>query len=217
MKHSLRAGLLAASLPLVGTAAPPRSANTSLNLPADLPAGSYSTTNAFPGETFEDPVAIVTPPGETNRLFIVEKPGRIAVIPDLADPNREVFLDIVSDVRSSGNEEGLLGLAFHPNYNNVGAPGYGEFFVYFQTTISTQRYWRLSRFNADASDPDRGDPNSEVPMITQRDEAGNHNGGDLHFGDDGYLYVSVGDEGGANDTYDNGQHIDKDFFASILR
>ena len=217
MRRVLRYCCLIASIPTLGSAAPTRVTNTSLNLPADLPSGTYSTTNAFSGLSFSDPVAITTPPGETNRLFIVEKPGRIAVIPDLTNPTREVFLDIVSRVRSTSSEEGLLGLAFHPNYNNVDAIGYGEFFVYFQTTISNQRYWRLSRFTVNPNDPDRGLSNSEVPMITQLDQAGNHNGGDLHFGDDGYLYIAVGDEGGSNDGYDNGQHIDKDFFAAILR
>jgi uncharacterized repeat protein (TIGR03806 family) len=198
-------------------AGPTRVANSSLSLPAALPSGTFSTTNAFPGLSFTDPVVIVTPPGETNRLFIVEKPGRIAVIPDLSAPTREVFLDITARVRDNSNEEGLLGLAFHPNYNNAGQTGFGEFFVYYQTTITGNRYWRLSRFSVNPNDADRGDSGSEVPMITQLDQAGNHNGGDLHFGADGYLYVSVGDEGGANDTYDNGQHIDKDFFAAILR
>lgn len=200
----------------VSIAAPTRVANTSLNLPTDLPSGSYSTTNAFPGLSFTDPVAIVTPPGETNRLFIVEKIGRIAVIPDLGSPSKEIFLDISTATRTGG-EEGLLGLAFHPNYNNVGATGYGEFFIYYQTNVSNQAHWRLSRFSVNPSDPDRANPNSEVPMITQRDRNTNHNGGDLHFGPDGYLYISVGDEGGANDTRDRGQHIDGDFFAAIFR
>lgn len=108
-------------------------------------------------------------------------------------------------------------MAFHPNYNNAGQQGHGEFFVFFQTTISGQRYWRLSRFNVSAGDPNVADAGSEQPMITQFDQQWNHNGGDLHFGDDGYLYIATGDEGGANDQYDNGQHIDKDFYSAILR
>lgn len=192
--------------------------NTSLNLPADLPSGTFSTTNAFPGLLFSDPVAILTPPGESNRLFIVEQIGRIAVIPDLTSPTKQIFLDIQSIVRANGNEEGLLGMAFHPNYNNVGQQGYGEFFVFFQTTLNgNQRHWRLSRFNVSAGDPNVANAGSEQPMISQFDQASNHNGGDLHFGDDGYLYIATGDEGGANDNWDNGQHIDKDFYSAILR
>jgi uncharacterized repeat protein (TIGR03806 family) len=188
-----------------------------LALPPDLPSGTYATEDAFPGLIFADPVAIVTPPGESNRLFVVEQIGRISVIPDLANPTRQTFLDIQGIVRSSGNEEGLLGLAFHPNYHTSGQPGYRQFFVFFQTTNGGQRHWRLSRFTVSAGDPNVADAGSEVPLITQRDQAGNHNGGDIHFGDDGYLYIAVGDEGGANDTYDNSRHIDKDFFGAIFR
>ena len=209
-------GALRESDTLVVTVDGRESASTH-SLPPDLPGGTYSTENAFPGLLFADPVALVTPPGESNRLFVVEQIGRIAVIPDLENPTKEIFLDIQSSVRANGNEEGLLGLAFHPNYHAAGQPGFGEFFVFYQITVNGQRHWRLSRFTASSGNANRADAGSEVPMITQRDQAGNHNGGDLHFGDDGYLYVSVGDEGGANDTYDNGQHIDKDYFAAILR
>ncbi|MGH8018052.1 MAG: PQQ-dependent sugar dehydrogenase, partial [Opitutaceae bacterium] len=85
------------------------------------------------------------------------------------------------------------------------------------TSAGSGRHDRLARFSVQAGDPDVADPNSELPLITQRDEAGNHNGGELLFGPDGYLYVSLGDEGGGNDQFGNGQRIDRDFFAAILR
>jgi len=196
-----------------------REANTSLNLPADLPSGAFSVPEAFPGLFFTRPVAIVTPPGETNRIFVVEQRGVISVIPDLANPAIETFLDWETETRDNNNEEGMLGLVFHPNYNNVGQPGYGDFFVYYQITVSGGggRHWRLSRFSVSAENLNAADPLSEVPMITQPDQQWNHNGGDLQFGDDGYLYVAVGDEGGFNDQYDNGQRIDKDFYSAIFR
>jgi len=86
-----------------------------------LPAASspYVLTNAFPSLIFTNPVALASPPGENNRLFIVEQKGLIVVITDLAAPTRSIFMDISGTV-SSGGEEGLLGLAFHPGYATNG-------------------------------------------------------------------------------------------------
>jgi len=176
---------------------------------------AYSTSVAFPGLTFTDPVAIVAPPGETNRLFVVEKPGRIVVIPDLSKPSREAFLDITDRVGNGNGELGLLALAFHPDYATN-----RQFFVWYTSFSGNRRdpgEDRLARFTASESDPNRADPASEQLLISQEDEAANHNGGQVLFGPDGYLYFSVGDEGNANDSFENSQRIDKDFFAGIHR
>jgi uncharacterized repeat protein (TIGR03806 family) len=192
-----------------------RVANTTLQLPSGG-AATYSLVDAFPTLTFTAPIAMATPPGETNRLFVVERAGRIQVIPNLANPGSSPtkFLDISSRVSTSG-EEGLLGLAFHPSYASNG------FFYVFYSTIATvngvtKHFERVSRFKV-SSDPNVADGASEQVMIDQADDATNHNGGDLHFGADGYLYISVGDEGQGNDTLMNSQRIDKDFFSGILR
>jgi glucose/arabinose dehydrogenase len=171
-----------------------RVAATSLRLGTIPPPSSYTTARVFPNLSFAQPVAILTPPGETRRLFVVEKAGRIWVIPDItaATPTRALFLDIAGRVTTSdGNDErGLLALAFHPNYATN-----GQFFVWYSTTATTSAggglHTRLARFRASASDPNTADPNSEQPLITQRDEAGNHNGGQILFGPDGYLYLSI--------------------------
>ncbi len=206
---------LLAQLPLTRIAA------TSLQLPANPPPTTYATTPAFPGLSFNQPVALVTPPGETRRLFVVEKTGQVWVVPDvtLANPTRTLFLDLTGRVSGSSNandERGLLALAFHPQYATN-----GEFFVWYTvqatTSAGTGLHNRLSRFRVTANNGNLADPNSESPLLTQRDEANNHNGGELLFGPDGYLYLSLGDEGGANDQFRNSQRIDRDFFAGILR
>lgn len=185
-----------------------RQENTTLAMPLTPPLRGYNLQQAF-NLTFTAPVAIVTPPGETNRLFIVEQIGRIIVITNLAAPTRTVFLDITSRVLFDG-EQGLLGLAFHPDFKNNGI-----FFIDYTTTGA--RNDRLARYNISSTNPNAGDPSSEVVLINQPDDASNHNAGDLHFGPDGYLYVSLGDEGGGGDTYQNSQRINKDFFSGMLR
>src|SRR5205085_4250919 len=97
----------------------------------------------------------------------------------------------------------------------------GYFYVFYSVSRNegntTKTFERLARFRVSQNDANQADTSTHAPMISQLDEAGNHNGGDLHFGADGYLYVSLGDEGGANDQYDNARFINKDFFSAILR
>jgi uncharacterized repeat protein (TIGR03806 family) len=226
-RRALRPALLLSTL-LLGLAAGPirthaqggdnapfgltnRVRNTTLQFPltAPVPTNRYSTTNAFGTMTFTAPVALVSAPGESNRIFIVEQMGRIVVITNLANPTRTVFMDISGRVTFNG-EQGLLGLAFHPGYltNRL-------FFVFYVTT-GTRRD-RLSRFEISAGNANQGDTNSEVILFSQADDFNNHNAGDLHFGSDGYLYVTLGDEGDANDTGANSQKIDKDFFSGMMR
>lgn len=210
--------ILASALLVVSTKAalPIRASNTSLtNLPANPPAFGFSAVNAFGTITFTNPVAISTPPGETNRLFVVEQGGRIAVITNLANPTRTTFLNVSSKI-SGGvptDERGLLGLAFHPGYAT------NRYFFIFYTSTATGSLIRdrLSRFTCSVANSNAADAASESILIDQVDEAGNHNAGDLHFGPDGYLYVSLGDEGNGDDTLNNSQRLDKDFFSGILR
>ena len=101
-------------------------------LVAPAATGGYLLTNAFPALTFTNPLCFASPPGETNRLFILERKGRIVVITNLAAPSRSIFMDISGVVTndadtSVGGEEGLLGMAFHPGYATNG------FFYVFYT------------------------------------------------------------------------------------
>lgn len=205
--------LLAVPLPAQIT----RVANTTLTLPAAPPSLGFTTERTLNNLGFNQPIAVVSAPGETNRLFVVEKPGRILIVhnPGSATPTTSVFLDISTPVIDN-SEEGLLALAFHPDYATN-----GYFYVWYTlnttTTAGGGRHDRLSRFRVSTTNPNVADAASELPLISQRDEAGNHNGGEIKFGPDGYLYLSTGDEGGGGDQYENGQRIDKDFFSSVLR
>lgn len=182
-------------------------------MPAYPPQFGYKVNNAFPTISLNGPVCITSPPGETNRLFILERGGNIVVITNLASPNYTVFmnLDVLSD-----SESGLIGLAFHPGYATN-----GYFYVFSSRNLTTSqgsgRHQCISRFQVSDTNANVALPSSEVMLIAQRDAAGNHNGGDLHFGPDGYLYASLGDEGAQYNGNGNAQRITNDFFSAILR
>src|SRR5262245_11207013 len=129
--------------------------NTTLSLPAEPPTHGYSLTNAFGTLRFTNPTMAATPPGETNRLFVLERGGRIIVITNLAAPTRTVFLDISHyidpDYLVSG-EEGLLGLAFHPGYS-TNRYFFLTFGLFIDTAQGSGRHQRLARFQASANDP----------------------------------------------------------------
>ena len=210
-----------------------RVANTSLVLPQEAPTESngYAGENAFGSLTFSLPIAIRNVPGQTSHLFVVQRNSGIERV-DLARNTRTTFLDLAAYLSATNSpqrrlatnsENGVLSMAFHPDYRQN-----GYFYVFYSINITSvantgaQLYQRVSRFQATGAPGSYdqaviADPATEVPLITQRDQAGNHNGGDLHFGPDGYLYISTGDEGGANDQYDNARFINKDFFSAILR
>jgi glucose/arabinose dehydrogenase len=144
----------------------------------------------------DTPVGIANAGDGSGRLFVLEKRGRIQVVRDGAVMSTP-FLDITGRVGSSQNEQGLLGLAFHPDYAES-----GRFFANYTNRAGDTV---VSRFSV-AADPNRADPASEVVLLTLDQPAGNHNGGHLAFGPDGYLYIGTGDGGGAADQYRNGQN-----------
>lgn len=198
--------------------------NTLTNMPVAPGSFGYTFTNAFPfpGMVFTNPVCIASAPGETNRLFICEKSGRIIVITNLAAPTRSVFLDMTARVNTTLNtwdERGLLGLAFHPGYATN-----GYFYVYYTGNTNTTvggggngLHDILARYQVFTGNSNQADAGSHVPILMQYDQADNHNAGDIHFGSDGYLYLSLGDEGGGEGQYGNTQRITNDFFSAIIR
>ncbi len=202
--------------------------NNSFQVPASPPPVSIQAVNAFAGLSFNQPVCIASPPGDTQRVFICEKGGLLRVVPNVtaASPTTSTVLTLSAaagglfngrtpaEALNTTSECGLLGMAFHPNYASN-----GHVFLFYSLTIGGARHQRVSRItlNNPATATPTANLASERVLIQQADEADNHNGGDLHFGPDGYLYISLGDEGGQNDQYANSQRIDKDFFAGMLR
>ncbi len=137
-----------------------------------------------------------------NRLFVVEQPGRIRII-DEGQLLSQPFIDLLDRVGSLGFEQGLLSVAFHPNYHNEGTGGFGRFYVNYTDYSGTTH---VSRFSVDPNDPNRADKNSEVILLSVDQPYMNHNGGQLKFGPDGYLYVGLGDGGAGGDPLSNGQN-----------
>jgi glucose/arabinose dehydrogenase len=142
-----------------------------------------------------------------ERLFIVEQSGVVHILKDgqlLEDP----FLDIQDRVGSSQLEQGLLSIAFHPDYQQN-----GRFFADYTDADGTTH---ISSFTVSEDDPDRADVSSEVILLSVDQPFPNHNGGQLKFGPDGYLYVGLGDGGSANDPLGNGQDPNT-LLGSLLR
>jgi glucose/arabinose dehydrogenase len=156
---------------------------------------------------FERPVWAGMPGGSQGRLWVMEQAGRVWIV-DLADGTRqkEPFLDLRKDVSRKGNEEGLLGLAFAPDFAKT-----GRYYVNFTDTEHHTRITRLISANRTTTDP----ATAEI-VLRFKQPFENHNGGWLDFGPDGMLYIGNGDGGSANDPQQNGQALDT-WLGKILR
>ena len=162
----------------------------------------YSVENAFPNlSSFIKPLGIEFPDDGTNRLFILEQAGRIYVIENSPDVSqRTVFLDIRNIVYDAQNEEGLMGMAFHPNYSENG-------YFYLNYTRSGPRRTVIERYSVSNTNPNQADENSGFVILEQNQPYWNHNGGQISFGPDGYLYNIFGDGGSAGDPLGHGQNL----------
>ena len=135
-----------------------------------------------------------------DRLFVVERAGFIRIVNSDGSLNPTAFLDIDNRVTNAGGEQGLLGLAFHPDYVTN-----GYFFVNYINDTNGDTV--ISRFSRDGTNPSLADASSELIILTFNQPFSNHNGGDMAFGADGYLYISSGDGGSGNDPQDNAQDL----------
>ena len=180
----------------------------------------FSLVNAFPNLSFDNPLDIQNPGDGSNRLFVVEQKGVILVINNISaniqievqlnglDAISNVFLDIQNQVLFDESELGMLGLAFHPDYENNGL-----FYVNYIADNPLRSV--ISQFSVSSENPNEADSNSEVILLEIEQPHPFHNGGQLVFGpNDGFLYISVGD--GGHDSEDNAQDL-LNLLGSILR
>lgn len=150
------------------------------------------------------PILLTHAGDDSGRVFVPTQHGVVHVFPnDQLATATKVFLDLKSKVRYDDrtNEEGFLGLAFHPKFKTN-----GEFFIFY-TDKKAKLTNVVSRMRVSRDDPDRADPNSEDELLRIEHKYWNHDGGTIIFGPDGYLYVAIGDGGAANDPDDNGQNL----------
>lgn len=164
---------------------------------------TISLSPAFGNLTFLRPVQVTHAGDNSDRLFVLEQPGRVVVFENRPSVEAfEVFLDIRERVYMGHNEEGLLAIAFHPQFADN-----GRFYVWYTQGDRNARRMVLSRFRISDDDPNRADADSEQVLLVVDQPWGNHNGGTVKFGPDGYLYLSIGDGGAANDPRNYSQNM----------
>jgi glucose/arabinose dehydrogenase len=208
--RGLVVGLVAlASLPACTSAT--LTPTTSATPPAiDIPAGSIQVERVFPNLTFQEMTNLVQPDDPSGLIFVAEQRGVVHAFPaGRPEQGSRVFLDITDRVNRGGSEEGLLGFAFDPRYRDN-----GYFYVYY--SAAGPRRSVVSRFRVDQNNHDVAAPRSEAIILEVEQPFSNHNGGQLAFGPDGYLYIGLGDGGGAGDPQGNGQNLGT-LLGSILR
>ncbi|HVE50487.1 MAG TPA: PQQ-dependent sugar dehydrogenase [Casimicrobiaceae bacterium] len=178
------------------TAFPHWSTDTPFNALQTIGSSTIALNAAISG--LSAPVDVVSPPDASGALYIVQQGGLVRVVRNgaaLPTP----FLDVTSKI-SVGSERGLLSLVFHPDYLRN-----GRLFVYY--TRTGDGALTIERYTRSANNANTVNPTSAVTLLSIPHSAGNHNGGRLAFGPDGYLYVGTGDSGGANDPANAAQNI----------
>lgn len=178
--------------------------------PTAVPSASFPDPAGYTwnpvAEGFRQPLLLTHAGDGSGRIFVVGQNGDIQIVENGA-PRAEAFLDITERVGSSGNEQGLLGLAFHPDYENN-----GSFFVHY-TDLNGDTV--ISRFQV-SGDANLADASSETILLQYDQPYPNHNGGQIEFGPDRYLYVGLGDGGSGGDPLGNGQSLET-LLGKILR
>ena len=196
--------------PSTPTLPPPTSTLTPTLAPTPIPTikPTQATPQSFSLDlqplvsSLEQPTYLTDPGDGSGRLFVTEQPGRIRIIANgqLLD---QPFLDVADLVSTSGNERGLFSIAFSPDFKSN-----GQFFIDY--TREPDGATIIARYTVSAKDPNVADLNSAVTILEIDQPQANHNGGQLQFGPDSYLYIGMGDGGGQGDrhgTIGNGQDL----------
>ncbi|MFN0051613.1 MAG: PQQ-dependent sugar dehydrogenase [Planctomycetales bacterium] len=176
-------------------------------------AGWSPTTEQGKKRDFR-PIVLTHAGDGSNRQFVATQQGVVYVIKGEGSAAKsQVYLDLSDRVtyKDFENEEGLLGMAFHPRYKQT-----GELYFYYTSKKHAPHTSIVSRFKVSATNPDQGDPQSETEILRIPQPFWNHNGGTIAFGPDGFLYIGLGDGGAANDPHDNAQNLGT-WLGSILR
>jgi uncharacterized repeat protein (TIGR03806 family) len=183
-----------------------------------LPGALWKLTNTFPNFSIDPLTTNLKEIPGTDKLLVLGKNGTVWMLDnDEANGEPQMILDISYQVVGTG-DVGLLGVAFHPDFSDATGSHYGEvyFFYAYRFEADEPLYNRLTRFKFSAN-LDSIIPSSEEVLIQQYDRNGFHSGGDLFFDKEGYLYVSLGDEGGGYDPYRSSQKINVSLFSGIIR
>jgi len=167
----------------------------------NLFAQGYTPIPAFPNLAFSSPVLLTHSPDGTNRIFVVQQGGLIRVFPNdsaVTAASVSTFLNLSNRLGGSTGEEGLLGLAFHPDYANNG-------YFYVNYSAGSPRRTVIARYSVIPGSPNKADSLSWMSILEINQDFSNHNGGNLAFGPDGYLYIGMGDGGSGNDPNNRAQ------------
>lgn len=175
---------------------------------AGLP--TVALENAFPALAVERPVWLIEAPDHSGRLFIIEQQGRILIVRKGSDGKDALeFMNIVDRQPMVDNEEGLLSLAFHPQFNS-------NQLIYVYYNQQRPRRSIISEFKISAANSDQVNLASERKILEVPQPYGNHKGGQIGFGPDGFLYIALGDGGLAHDPHNHGQNMSS-LLSKILR